>query len=121
MNRFFLVLSLALPMCGETIFQTGFEPTAYTLGALEGQNGWTGNGGGVVENSLVFQGSQAVIYDTSAAAGQYVDTMPVSYDSTTDPNYLVTVSDDFISRGLRTKPGILSPFLETAVFWVRSR
>jgi hypothetical protein len=84
-------------ICGfvnaETISQTGFERPTYSTGNLSGHNGWFNNGNvGVVENKFAFSGSQAVLYDTSARAGQYFNSYEFSYNSTHDPNQLVTLS-----------------------------
>jgi hypothetical protein len=49
---------------------TGFEPPAYTVGALAGQNGWLvfGPGAVAVENFQVFAGTQAVFVDGGSSA-----------------------------------------------------
>jgi hypothetical protein len=57
---------------------TGFEPPAYTPGALNGQNGWSVFGPGLVtvENTFAFAGSQAVFVDggpgTTSQSGPYL-------------------------------------------------
>jgi hypothetical protein len=85
-------------ICGflnaETIYQTGFEKPTYSTGGLSGHNGWTSTGGsiGVVEKTFAYSGSQAVLYDTSARAGQYDDIYNFSYNSINNPNQLVTLS-----------------------------
>lgn len=94
-----LTIVIALfSICGflnaETIYQTGFEKPTYSTGSLSGHNGWTSTGGsiGVVEKTFAYSGSQAVLYDTSARAGQYDDIYNFSYNSINNPNQLVTVS-----------------------------
>lgn len=49
---------------------TGFEPPAYSLGLLAGQNGWQVFGPGVVtvEAGLVYSGTQAVFADGGSSA-----------------------------------------------------
>jgi len=84
-------------ICGflnaETISQVGFEKPTYSTGSLSGHNGWFNSGNvGVVENTFAFSGSQAVLYDTSARAGQYVNQDDFFYNSIHNPNQLVTVS-----------------------------
>src|SRR5579872_1711509 len=49
----------------QVLFQTGFEPPAYTTGALNGQNGWAAPSNGTVESSTVLTGSQAVQFSSS--------------------------------------------------------
>ena len=51
-------------------FMTGFEPPTYSLGALNGQNGWSVFGPGVVtvEGFNVFAGTQAVFVDGGSSA-----------------------------------------------------
>jgi hypothetical protein len=78
----------------ETIYETGFEKQTYSTGSLSGHNGWTSTGGsiGVIEKTFAYSGSQAVLYDTSARAGQYDDIYNFSYNSINNPNQLVTLS-----------------------------
>ena len=95
-TRLTLVIAL-FSICGflnaETISQTGFESPTYHTGNLSGHNGWINNGNfGVVENTFAYSGSQAVLYDTSARAGQYLNQYGFSYNSKNNPNQLVTVS-----------------------------
>jgi hypothetical protein len=49
---------------------TGFEPPAYSVGLLAGQNGWQVFGPGVVvvESALVYSGTQAVFVDGGSSA-----------------------------------------------------
>ncbi|MGA2032229.1 MAG: autotransporter-associated beta strand repeat-containing protein [Thermoguttaceae bacterium] len=65
-----VMFALATASFGSTILDTqGFEAPAYTLGALQGQNGWEWTGGNstaTVENSVVLSGSQAVAVNRAA-------------------------------------------------------
>ena len=85
-----LLCPLACIQADELVFQTGFESPTYTTGALSGQGGWSGSVG-VVENTFAFAGSQAVIF-SGATSGQPLDRHSLSYNSLTDPNFVVDVS-----------------------------
>lgn len=77
----------------ETISQVDFERPTYSTGNLSGHNGWINSGNvGVVENTFAYSSSQAVLYDTSARAGQYVNQYGFFYNSIHNSNQLVTVS-----------------------------
>lgn len=62
----FAVLALYTTVAHATvIYSTGFENPPFTLGALNGQNGWStfGNANVIVQNSIVKSGSQAIEID----------------------------------------------------------
>ena len=84
----------------DTITQTGFESPTFHTGSLAGQGGWL-NGAtiGVVENTFAFSGSQAVLYDTSARAGQYFDDDRFSYNSKNNVDQVVTLSVEAFFTG----------------------
>lgn len=80
-----LVAAALLPMQGTAavIFSTGFESSeGYALGQLAGQNGWYNNARPVVQNSSVFDGSQAVSlaagFDGQGIAGYTLNYSPES-------------------------------------------
>ncbi len=59
--------------CGQTLFQTGFEPEVYSLGAFDGQDGWMvtpGKAIGNVQSGVVAHGSQAVELIDDASFGR---------------------------------------------------
>jgi hypothetical protein len=74
------------------VYSTGFEAPAYHLGALAGQQGWTGNTG-VVENSLAYAGSQAVEFNaTGLTVGSAGDLTMLAVSS---DGPMMQVSDEF--------------------------
>ena len=72
-----------------TDIATGFEPPTYSLGALAGQDGWTGSLG-VVENSTVFAGSQALSFESTGASNNSI----VTLSSLDVSGHTVTISDE---------------------------
>jgi hypothetical protein len=63
------VLAIAIPVAhAGTIYSTGFENPPFTLGNLVGQDGWQefNSTSVLVENTLVYAGSQAVSVDGSS-------------------------------------------------------
>jgi hypothetical protein len=88
----------------ETLFSTGFEPPSYTLGALNGQNGWTNTATPVVENTVVFAGSQAVAFDSTGVTGQNLAVHPLTYNSGTDPNQIVVFDAEFMESPTGNNP-----------------
>jgi hypothetical protein len=87
-----------------TLFSTGFEPPTYTLGALSGQDGWTNSATPVVENTVVFAGSQAVAYDSTGVTGQNLAVHPVTYNSATDPDQIVVFDAEFMESPTGNNP-----------------
>jgi len=59
------VLTFSPAFAQEVVFQTGFEPPQYTLGPLAGQDV-------IVENTIVFSGTQAVSCNSTALTGQNI-------------------------------------------------
>ena len=99
------VVATATPVNETVIFQTGFETTdspGYTVGALNGQNGWCCSAVGTVENTTVFAGSQAVQFAASGTTGQNVDDHGLSYTATGNPNFIVTMSTEFMEGATGT-------------------
>jgi hypothetical protein len=97
-----------------TILQTGFEPPAFTTGALPGQNGWgqdIGPGGLInVQTSVVSSGAQAVQFQTILGLPIYTRATPpaASYDTTTgDSGVLVEMDIRLSSSGT---PSLWRPF-----------
>jgi hypothetical protein len=79
----------------QVLFQTGFEPPAYTTGALNGQNGWAAPSNGTVESSTVLTGSQAVQFLSSGLSTQSLISQPITYSSIGTLATLVKVQLDF--------------------------
>jgi hypothetical protein len=88
----------------ETLFSTGFEPPSYTLGTLNGQNGWTNSSTPVVENTVAFAGSQAVAFDSTGVTGQNLALHPLTYNSATDPNQIVVFDAEFMQSPTGNNP-----------------
>lgn len=94
-----ILASSARFLNGALIFQTGFETSdspGYVTGQLNGQNGWCCNTVGVVENSTVFAGSQGVQFNASGTTGQSADAHGLPYTATGNPDYIVTMSTEFM-------------------------
>jgi hypothetical protein len=84
-----------------TLFDSqGFEAPAYSLGNLNGQNGWTTDGSGLatVQNSVVKSGAQAV-----AVSGNVTDWHYPFLGYAPSPGEIVRVSSD-IQRGSSAAP-----------------
>jgi hypothetical protein len=95
----------------DVIFATGFEPPAYSLGQLAGQDGWTGSSIPVVQSSIVQSGTQAAAFDASlATGGQHLVSHSLSYDSSSSPLKTVTIQEDFYmtSAGTRSYWDVIS-------------
>jgi hypothetical protein len=94
------MVAAATPLLNASVvFQTGFETTdspSYTIGPLTGQNGWCCTSVGVVENSVVFAGIQAVELDASGTVGQNLENQGLTYTATGNPEFLVTMSTEFM-------------------------
>jgi hypothetical protein len=84
----------------DIIYQTGFEPPTYTVGTLNGQNGWGDDSPGAtasqVETSTVFSGSQAISVSLDSTTDV---THALAYDSTTNPAALVKLQIAFQVQG----------------------
>jgi hypothetical protein len=87
-----------------TLFSTGFEPPTYTLGALNGQNSWTNTTIPVVENTVVFAGSQAVAFDSTGVTGQNLAVQPLTYNSAADPDQIVVFDAEFMESPTGNDP-----------------
>jgi hypothetical protein len=91
-----LVLGCIGPASADVIFQTGFEPPAYSPGELAGQDGWFGSSFPVVQSSNVQSGAQAAEFDASlVTSGQSLVSVPLSYSSVNNPQSLVRIQDSF--------------------------
>jgi uncharacterized repeat protein (TIGR01451 family) len=88
-NATTVVLTVSALSAPGTLYSTGFENPPFTLGNLSGQDGWqvssvcglTGPTTGLVENTLVQSGSQAVSVDGSVTC----QSGPYHSDSSTGP------------------------------------
>jgi hypothetical protein len=82
----------------DIIYQTGFESPTYTVGTLNGQDGWNDDPAGVarVETSTVLSGSRAmsVNLDSSPSVSHNL-----VYDSTTNPAAIVRLQIAFQMQG----------------------
>ncbi len=95
----FLAILLALPPLAQAdvIYQTGFEPPAFTAGQpLSGNDGWLiriGPSSSItVQSDTVFTGAQAVRFDANGTFARI--TRQISYDSTTTTDQMVAISVD---------------------------
>jgi sugar lactone lactonase YvrE len=92
-------LVLLLVVCGTdagaatVLYQTGFEPPAYTAGALKGQGGWTGSGLPVVQTAIARTGTHAVSVPASGPLFSLAD-RPVVYSPSSSGETIVRVSLD---------------------------
>ncbi len=91
------VLSAMTPLAADTLYTSGFESPAYTLGALSGQDGWFefSSNAATVETATVFAGSQAVDYNAAGATGQDGAFHPLSYSSVGNASNLVELDMEF--------------------------
>jgi hypothetical protein len=85
------------------LFSTGFESPTYATGPLNGQGGWANATPAVVENSVVFAGSQAVAIDSTGAATS-IFSQGLNYDSTVDPNQIVVFDVEFMEGAAANNP-----------------
>jgi hypothetical protein len=66
-----------------TVYQTGFESPTYSLGALNGQDGWFDMPSqAAVENTTVFAGGQAAGFNATGLTGQTLGGHSLTYDAT---------------------------------------
>jgi hypothetical protein len=76
----FCALALCLPIAGQTVYETGFEPPLFTVGPIGGQNGWANAGGGagnhLIQNVIVKSGTQAGEINNSGVTGENVVLSP---------------------------------------------
>ena len=88
------VIALATPFSARAglVYETGYEPPAYSVGALTGQDGWSADGTplGQVQTGTVKSGTQAVVFDAGLVpGGQYLAFRGVAYNSVGNPEQLV--------------------------------
>ncbi len=75
-----------------TVYATGYEPPAYSVGALAGQDGWSADGTpvGQVQTGTVKSGAQAVVFEAGLVPGwQHLAGRGVAYNSAGNPEQLV--------------------------------
>jgi hypothetical protein len=66
-----------------TVYQSGFESPTYSLGALNGQDGWFNMPSqATVENTTVFAGGQAAGFNATGLTGQTLGGHSLTYDPT---------------------------------------
>jgi hypothetical protein len=100
------LLASATPKAvADVIYQTGFEPPTFSVGTLNGQNGWSVSGAStsqtVVETSVVRNGLQAVGITPSGANGVVVGA--VRYVSYNAANQILTFGNDAFLSATGTK------------------
>jgi hypothetical protein len=78
-----------------TIYQTGFESPTYSVGALNGQDGWGAPSQVTVQNTTVFAGAQAATFNATGVTGQSIAGHALSYDSVGNPEARVDVTGEF--------------------------
>ena len=77
----FAALGLAAPASAAVLYSTGFEAPTFTTGALNGRGGWgvVGDSSVVnVENTVAFDGAQAVEVGISGISGPYYTYGPIT-------------------------------------------
>src|SRR5262245_39981231 len=93
----------ALPSSASVIFDSqGFEAPAYTLGNLEGQNGWQqssdpGTSTAVVESPIANGGTQAVQLDRAADSNIRWGVTTTGFPTT--PTDTIRIDFDMLVRG----------------------
>jgi hypothetical protein len=80
----------------DVLYQTGFEPPVYSVGPLNGQDGWSSPSLGQVETTTVLSGSQAVSVTLSALV---FPAHVLAYDSSSNPGAIVQIRDDILLTG----------------------
>ena len=89
-----LTVGLSSGTCS-TLYQTGFEPPTFSVGALNGQDGWSADTTATVETTTVDSGLQAVQFSAALANGVVADLAVQSNSyAITNPQTIVTISDN---------------------------
>jgi PEP-CTERM motif len=78
------------------LYQTGFEAPVYSLGPLNGQDGWYNTSLGQVQTTTVLSGSQAMSIDLTAFDFPIHD---VAYDSSGNPSAILRITDNIFLTG----------------------
>ena len=85
-----------------TIYQTGFESPTYSLGALNGQDGWSAPSQATVQNTTVFAGTQAATFNATGVTGQSFAVHGLTYNSAGEQRIDVTGEFFLSSTGTGT-------------------
>jgi hypothetical protein len=64
---------------------TGFEEPDFHVGRLAGQNGWSGSGVGMIENTTAKEGKQALVINSSGTSCQNGVGVSVRYTTIDNP------------------------------------
>jgi len=84
-----LAAVICAPASAGVIYQTGFESPTYTVGGLNGQDGWTNSTVPIVQTANVFSGTQAVQYSATGLSAQDYAIHSLTYNALTDSNQIV--------------------------------
>jgi hypothetical protein len=91
-----LLLTSAPAANAGVLFETGFEPPAYSAGPLTGQDGWFNTTIGQVQTATVLSGSQAMSINLTDFDFPVHDLV---YDSSSDPSGIVQIRDNIFLTG----------------------
>jgi hypothetical protein len=86
---------LATSAQASSIYQSGFESPTYTVGGLDGQDGWSAFANATVQTSTVFAGTQAASIEANGLSGQYVAAHALTYNSVANPDAQVDITGEF--------------------------
>jgi hypothetical protein len=92
------LLAVAMPSQAQVIYSTGFEPPTYSPGPAGGQGGWSG--GGVIEDTQVQSGTQALEGTGDFALARYVNYAVGGSTVILQSDFMNTGSDSTFQSGL---------------------
>ena len=100
------------------IYQTGFEPPTYSLGTLNGKDGWSTSSNADVQNSTVLSGTQAAGFNATTVSGQDLAAHAISYSSLNNPDSLVRIQEAFFlsAAGTPSNWDVIAAFGNNNVF-----
>jgi hypothetical protein len=84
------------------LLQTGFEAPTYSLGTLQGQDGWFNNPVGVVQTGVVASGTQAVAFNSTGLSGQHAVFRAVPHIPTSPHDGVVRASIQMFYETVQT-------------------
>jgi hypothetical protein len=95
-NAMGLLAVLAGPVRADSvIYQSGFESPTYSVGALNGQDGWNSKNDASVQTSTVFAGTQAASITAVGDTGVSLSNHSATYNSAGNADQQVDITGEF--------------------------